>query len=153
MAPGFFIARFSDLKTNVFIVFIQLNSRRVIMKFKTIMVIKAIVCLVFFPIMLFLPAQFFSLMGVTLGAGAAFLARVYGATLVGNMLLTWFGRNAEPGPVRQAIVLDAFFYDLIGFITVVIFYLNGTLNTLGIGAGLIYLFLTVGFGLFLFPKK
>ena len=54
---------------------------------------------------------------------------------------------------RQAIVLDAFFYDLIGLIAVLIFYFNGTLNTLGLGAGIIYLFLTVGFGLFLFPKK
>ena len=119
------------------------------MNFKTIMVIKAIVCLVFFPIMLFIPDQFFSLMGVALGAGAAFLARIYGATLVGNMLLCWFGRNAEKGQVRQAIVLDAFFYDLIGLIAVLIFYFNGTLNSLGLGAGFIYLFLAVGFGLFL----
>ena len=124
------------------------------MKFKTIMIIKAIVCLAFFPIMLFIPDQFFTMMGVTaFGAGAAFLARIYGATLVGNMLLSWFGRNAEQGPVRQAIVYDAFFYDLIGFIAVLIFYFNGTLNTFGLGAGFIYLFLTVGFGLFLFPKK
>jgi len=123
------------------------------MKFKTIMIIKAIVCLAFFPIMLFIPEQFFTLMGVTFGAGVAFLARIYGATLVGNMLLCWFGRNAEKGPVRQAIVLDAFFYDLIGFIAVMIFYFNGTLNSLGLGAAFIYLFLTVGFGLFLFPKK
>ena len=123
------------------------------MKFKTIMVIKAVVCLAFFPIMLFLPEQFFTLMGVTFSAGVAFVARIYGATLVGNMLLTWFGRNAEPGPVRQAIVLDAFFYDLIGFISVLVFYLNGTLNSLAFGAMFIYLFLTVGFGLFLFPKK
>jgi hypothetical protein len=123
------------------------------MKFKTIMIIKAIVCLVFFPIMLFIPEQFFTLMGCPFGIGAALLARLYGATLVGNMLLCWFGRNAEKGPVRQAIVLDAFFYDLIGFIAVLIFYLNGTLNSLSFGAMFIYLFLTIGFGLFLFPKK
>jgi hypothetical protein len=123
------------------------------MSFKTIMVIKAIVCLVFFPIMLFIPGQFFELLGVSIGAGGSFLARIYGATLVGNMLLCWFGRNAEKGKIRQAIVLDAFFYDLIGFIAVLIFYFNGTLNLLGLGAGFIYLFLTVGFGLFLFPKK
>ena len=123
------------------------------MKFKTIMIIKAIVCLVFFPIMLFVPEQFYATMGSPFGATAALLARLYGATLVGNMLLCWFGRNAEKGPVRQAIVLDAFFYDLIGFIAVVIFYLNGTLNSLAFGAMFIYLFLTVGFGLFLFPKK
>ena len=123
------------------------------MKFKTIMIIKAIICLVFIPVMLFVPEQFYATMGVAWSAGAALLARLYGATLVGNMLLCWFGRNAEQGPVRQAIVLDAFFYDLIGFIAVVIFYFNGTLNSLAFGAMFIYLFLTVGFGLFLFPKK
>ena len=123
------------------------------MKFKTIMIIKAIVCLAFFPIMLFLPDQFFSIMGVTFSAGVAFVARIYGATLVGNMLLSWFGRNAEAGPVRQAIVYDAFAYDLIGFIAVLVFYLNGTLNSMAFGAMFIYLFLAVGFGLFLFPKK
>jgi hypothetical protein len=123
------------------------------MKFKTIMIIKAIVCLAFFPIMLFLPDHFFTLMGITFSAGVAFVARIYGATLVGNMLLAWFGRNAEPGPFRQAIVYDAFFYDLIGFIAVLVYYLNGTLNSLAFGAMFIYLFLTVGFGLFLFPKK
>ena len=123
------------------------------MKFKTIMIIKAIVCLGFFPIMLFIPEQFLTFMGSPFGAGAAFLARIYGATLVGNMLLCWFGRNAEKGPVRKAIVLDAFFYDLIGFIATLIFYLNGTLNWVAFGIMFIYLFLTVGFGLFLFPKK
>jgi hypothetical protein len=123
------------------------------MKFKTIMIIKAIVCLAFFPVMLFLPEQFFTLMGVTFSAGVGFVARIYGATLVGNMLLCWFGRNAEKSAVRQAIVLDAFFYDLIGFISVLIFYLNGTLNSFAFGAMFIYLFLAVGFGIFLLPKK
>ena len=127
--------------------------KSIIMKFKTIMVIKAIVCLAFFPILLFIPEQFFTLGGITFGIGAAYLARLYGATLVGNMLLCWFGRNVEKGPVRLAIVLDLFFYDLIGFITVLIFYFKGTVNTLGLSVGLIYLLLAVGFGLFLFPKK
>jgi hypothetical protein len=130
-----------------------LTIKSIIMKFKTIMVIKAIVCLAIFPIMLFIPEQFFTLGGVTFGVGAAYLARLYGATLVGNMLLCWFGRNAEKGPVRQAIVLDLFFYDLIGFIAVLIFYFNGTLNLAGLGVGFIYLLLAVGFGFFLFPKK
>ena len=92
-------------------------------------------------------------MGSPFGAGAAFLARIYGATLVGNMLLSWFGRNAEKGKVRQAILLDVFFYDLIGFIATLIFYLNGTLNWAAFGAMFIYLFLTVGFGYILFSKK
>jgi hypothetical protein len=116
------------------------------------MIIKAVVCLVFFPIMLFLPEQFFTLLGVTFSAGVAFVARIYGATLVGNMLLTWFGRNAEISPVRRAIVLDVFFYDLIGFISVLVFYLNGTLNSFAFGAMFIYLFLTIGFGMFLFQR-
>jgi hypothetical protein len=123
------------------------------MKFKTMMVIKAVVCLVFFPIILFIPGQFFAFGGATLGAGGLYVARIYGATLVGNMLLSWFGRNAEEGPVRQAIVLDLFFYDLIGFIAVLVYYIKGTLNMIGLSAGLLYLLLAIGFSLFLFPKK
>ena len=123
------------------------------MRFKTIMIIKALVCVVFFPVMIFFPQWFFTLLGVTFGAGLAFISRIYGATLVGNMLLSWFGRNAEKGAVRQAIVLDLFFYDLFALVVTMIFYLNGTLNELGLGAAFIYLFMTVGFGLYLFPKK
>jgi hypothetical protein len=117
------------------------------------MVIKAIVCLAFFPLILFIPEQFFSLGGVVFGVGVAYIARLYGATLVGNMLLCWFGRNAEKGPVRQAIALDLFFYDLIGFIVVMIYYFNGTLSLSGLSVGIIYLLLTIGFGLFIFPRK
>jgi hypothetical protein len=49
------------------------------------------------------PEQFFTLMGSPFGAEAAFLASIYGATLVGNMLPCWFGLNAEKGTVRQAL--------------------------------------------------
>lgn len=66
------------------------------MKFKTIMIIKAIACLTFFPVMIILPEQFLTFMGMTsFGVAGAFLARIYGATLVGNLMLSWFGRNAE----------------------------------------------------------
>jgi hypothetical protein len=123
------------------------------MKFKTMMIIKAIICLVFFPIMLFFPEPLFNFLGCPFGAGAAFLARIYGASIFGIMLLAWFGRNAGDDPVRKAIVLDAFFYDLIAFVVVLVFYLNGTLNMAALGVMFIYLFLTVGFGIFLFPQK
>jgi hypothetical protein len=103
------------------------------MKFKTMMIIKAIICLVFFPIMLFVPESLFHFLGSPFGAGASFLARIYGASIFGIMLLAWFGRNADKGPLCMAIVLDAFFYDFIAFIVVLVFYLNGTLNWTAFG--------------------
>jgi len=60
------------------------------MKFKTLMGIKAIVCLGFGPILLFLPGPLLTLLGSSFGPGAAIFAREYGAALLGNFMLTWF---------------------------------------------------------------
>jgi len=52
------------------------------------MVIKAVVCLVFGPLLLFAPGPLLRLLGTSFGPGAALTAREYGAALMGNLLLT-----------------------------------------------------------------
>ena len=123
------------------------------MSFKTLMIIKAVVCLGFGPIMLFLPEQLLGLFGLTFCVGAAFTAREYGATLIGNLLLTWFARSAEASIARRAIILHLFAYDAIALIVTLIFVLSGNMNPLGWAIVAIYLFFTIGYGCFLFPKK
>ena len=117
------------------------------MTFKTLMVIKAIVCLGFAPVLLFLPEQLLEVLGTSFGSGAALTSRIYGATLLGNLMLTWFGRNAEVSVARRAIILDLFVYDAVAFIATLILRLSGGVNQLGWGIVFIYLFFTVGFGL------
>ena len=72
------------------------------MKFKTLMIIKAIVCIVTGPILLFFPGKLFALVGGTFVPAAAITTREYGSALLGNFMLAWFGRNAEASTTRRA---------------------------------------------------
>jgi len=123
------------------------------MKFKTLMIIKAIVCLCFGPLLLFLPGRLLQLLGTSLGPGAALTAREYGAALIGNLLLTWLARNAEDSLARRAIIWNLFIYDAIGFLVTLIIQLSGGLNVLGWGIVFVYLFFALGFGYLLLPKR
>ena len=122
------------------------------MKFKSLMVVKAIVCLGFGPLLLFLPAQLLNLLGTSYGPGAALTAREYGAALIGNLMLTWFARNAEKSIARKAIILHLFIYDAIALVATLSIQLAGGLNVLGWGIVFVYLFFTVGFGYLLLQE-
>jgi hypothetical protein len=122
------------------------------MKLKTLMTVKAAVCLAFGPILLFWPARLLELLGTTYGPGAALTAREYGAALIGNLFLTWLARNADPSAARRAIVWDLFVYDAIGFVATLAVQLSGGLNALGWGIVFVYLFFALGFGAFLLPR-
>lgn len=118
------------------------------MKFKTLMIIKAVVCLVLGVPILLVPKFFYSLFGASLNPAGMIAAQEYGASLMGNMLVTWFGRNAEESIARRAVMLGLCIYDAIGVVVMLIGLLTGQLNWLGWGAAAIYLFFAVGFGYF-----
>jgi len=119
------------------------------MGLKTLMIIKAVVCLVFGLILLFLPGPLLVILGSSYGAGAAITAREYGAVL----MLTWFARNAEDSTARRAIIINLFVYDAVAFIAMLILQLSAAMNALGWGVVFIYLFFTVAFGYYLLPQK
>jgi hypothetical protein len=119
------------------------------MKFKNLMVIKAMVCLAFGILLLAVPDKLLSIFGATLSDGGMFTAREYGSSLFGNLFLCWFARNAGESDARKAIILALFVYDLIAFIMTVITVISGVLNPLGWLIVFVYLFFTVGFGYFL----
>ena len=124
------------------------------MKFKTVMIIKAIVCLGFGPLLLLVPGWLLNLLGTSFGPGAALTAREYGAALIGNFLLTLLARNAEDFIARRAIIWNLFVYDAIALVATLVIQLSGGLNILGWGIVVVYLFFTVGFGyLLLQPMK
>jgi hypothetical protein len=122
------------------------------MKFSTLMIIKAVVCIGFAPLMLFIPGPLLGLFGVAYGSGAALTAREYGAALVGNCLLTWLARNTEDSVARRAIIIGLFAYDAVALVACLILQFTGTLNWLGWGIIAIYLFFTIGFGYFMMPQ-
>lgn len=113
------------------------------------MIIKAVVCLALGIPILLAPYFVYFLFGTSLGPGGAFAAREYGASLIGNLLLTWFARNAIESDARRAIILGLCIYDVIGFVITVIAQVSGVLGPLGWLGVAIYLFFAVGFGYFL----
>jgi hypothetical protein len=116
------------------------------MKFSTVMVIKAIVCLVFGFLLVLVPGTLLSILGITVGPGGIFIARLYGASLFGNLMLSWFARNAAESSARRAIILDLFVYDAIGFVVALAAQLCALMNPLGWFIVVVYLFFTLGFG-------
>lgn len=124
------------------------------MTFRTMMIIKAVVCLSLGAPILIAPIFLYSLFGASLSPGGVFAAREYGASLIGNLMLTWFARNAVESDARRAIALALCVYDAIGFVVTLIAQFSGVLGPLGWFAAAIYLFFAIGFGWFLFsPKK
>ncbi|HSR16780.1 MAG TPA: hypothetical protein VLM39_01715 [Ignavibacteriaceae bacterium] len=123
------------------------------MKIKTLLIIKAVVCLGFGPLLLFLPSQLLNILGTTFCPGASLTAREYGAALIGNLFLTWLARNAEESAARRAIIWYLFIYDGIALIATLVIQLSGGLNVLGWGIVFVYLFFTAAFGYFLIPMK
>jgi hypothetical protein len=123
------------------------------MTFRTLLIIKAAVCLVFGVVLLLAPAWLLGLLGASLGPAGTFTAREYGAALIGTLLLTWFAKNINASDARGAILLDLLVYDAIGVIITLLVVLSGVLNALGWGIVIVYLFFTVGSGYLLFQEK
>lgn len=123
------------------------------MSFKTLMIVKAVVCLGLGVPIVIAPVFLYSLFGVTLNPGGIFVAGQYGASLIGNLMITWFARNAVESETRRAICLGLCVYDAIGFVITLIAQLTGVLGPLGWSAVAIYLFFAGGFGYFLLPRK
>jgi len=116
------------------------------MKFSTVMVIKAIVCLVFGFLLVVVPGVLLSILGITIDPGGVFIARLYGASLFGNLMLSWYARNVAESIARRVIALDLFVYDTIGFVVALLAQLSGLMNALGWFIVVVYLFFTLGFG-------
>lgn len=123
------------------------------MKFRTLMIIKAVVCLCLGVPILLAPVFLYSLFGASLNSAGVFAAREYGASLIGNLMLTWFARNAIESEARRAIAIALCVYDAIGFVVTLIAQFTGVLGPLGWFAAAIYLFFAIGFGYMLMPQK
>jgi hypothetical protein len=123
------------------------------MTFRTLLIIKAVVCLVFGVFLLFGPAALLGLLGAELNDAGTFTAHEYGAALIGILLLTWFAKDVKAADARGAILLDLFIYDFIGVVITFLVVVSGVLNVLGWAIVVVYLFFTVGSGYLLLKEK
>jgi hypothetical protein len=120
------------------------------MKFRTLMVIKAVVCVCFGSFILLAPVFAYSLfLGISLDGAGIFAAREYAASLIGTFLITWFARNIAPSDARWAITLGLCIYDAIGFVISLAGEITGLLSPMGWSIVVLYLLLALGFGYFL----
>ncbi|MFZ1948420.1 MAG: hypothetical protein WAW06_12810 [bacterium] len=113
------------------------------MTFKALLTIKAVICVVFGPILLFVPAALLKFLGSSLESGGAFTAREYGAALIGGFFLTLLARNTSAPDARRAILLYLLVYDAIGAAVTLGAVGTGVLNSFGLGIAVVYLFFTV----------
>ncbi len=123
------------------------------MSFRTLLVIKAIVCLVFGVYLLVAPASLLGLLGASLGAAGSFTAREYGAAMIGMVLLTWFAKDVRASDARGAILLHLLVYDAIGVVITMSVVTAGVLNALGWGIVVVYAFFTLASGYLLLVEK
>ena len=123
------------------------------MTFRTLLIIKAVVCLTFGAYLLIAPASLYGLLGASLGGAGLFAAREYGAAMLGTLLLTWFARDVQARDARGAILLDLFVYDGIGVVITILVVAAGVLNALGWGIAAVYAFFTAGSGWLLLKER
>jgi hypothetical protein len=114
------------------------------MTFRTLLVIKAVVCLIFGAILLLAPGSLLAILGATACAAGLFTAREYGAAMAGTLLLTWFARGVAAHDARRAILLDLLVYDAIGVVISLAVMLGGVFNALGWGIVVVYVFFAAG---------
>ena len=122
------------------------------MQFRTMMIIKAVVCLALGVPILLVPSFMYALFGLSLGAGGAFAAREYAAAMLGILMITWFARNVPESDVRWAIALGLCLYDAVGFVLSLMGELTGLSNPMGWSIVVLYLLLALGFGYFLVKR-
>ena len=122
------------------------------MTFRTLLIIKAAVCLVFGLFLLLAPVMLLNLLGTALNDGGTFTAREYGAALIGTLLLTWFAKDVRAADARGAILLDLLIYDLIGVVVTSLVVFSSVLNALAWAIVVVYLFFTVGSGYLLLKE-
>jgi len=116
------------------------------MTFRTLLILKAAVCLVFGVYLLVAPASLFGLLGASVSGAGLFPAREYGAAMIGILSLTWFAKDVQARDARFAILLALLVYDGIGVIITLWVVLPGVLNALGWGIVIVYAFFAAASG-------
>ncbi len=122
------------------------------MKFNVFMSIAALLALAFGLAFLLVPTQLMSLYDITLDPGGQWVGRYLGSAFLGIGMLTWLARNEVQGLGLRAILVGDFVVSITGLVVAVLDAILGVGNALTWSTVAIYLFLTSGFGYFLFVK-
>jgi hypothetical protein len=122
------------------------------MKFKTLLVINAILLGFFGLTSLLAPEASATPYGVTLDPLSKHLNQLLGAFFLGLAVLAWMARRVTAPDAIRAILLAFIISYSIAMIVTIIDVLSGLGNALGWSSVAIYLLMLLGFGYFLFVK-
>jgi hypothetical protein len=118
------------------------------MKFNVLMIITAVVAFIFGLGFILVPEITIGLYGSTIDTIGSFVARYFGAALIGYAFLAWLNRDSTSRKVQ-----GGFFVAMaLGFVVSLYDALAGVHNALVWLNVAIYLLLGVGFGYFFFTK-
>jgi len=124
------------------------------MKLSALFAVAGVIAIVFGLAFLLVPEQLMSQYGLTGGDATLFyIARLFGAALVGIGLMNWSARNSAASSARGAIVQGNLVADAIGTLVAVMAQLDGVTNALGWSTVAIYALLTLGFAQHQFSKS
>ena len=125
------------------------------MNLKTFFILFAVVGVIFGLGSLIIPEQFVSSYGVSLGEPGKWVARYFGATLIGFGVLSWGVRNVTQMDTRNSIVLGLFLANLIGLAVAIFDVIDAAGNWMDWINLIVNLFFALGFGYFRFmsPNK
>ena len=122
------------------------------MRLSALFSFNAIVAAIFGLTAVLLPGLLYSTYGLKSDAGAQLVAQFFGATLLGNVVITWSLRNIEPGPTRQTLTLALFLQGVIGVLISLIAQFGGVLNAFGWVNVLLTGIFAVGYGYYRFVQ-
>jgi hypothetical protein len=122
------------------------------MTLRTLFTITAIIAVLFGLALALAPTPTLKSFGVEVNDTAIFMARLLGATFLGNGILAWLVKDSPGSSDLRSIVLVFFVTNLLGLVISLITKLQVASNVLGWVTVIIYLLFALGFGYYYWKK-
>jgi hypothetical protein len=122
------------------------------MSLKTLMIAKAVICVVFGLGFVILPVTVAGWYGMSFEPAGEFFARLFGQAFILIALLLFFARDTKEPVAQKAVAAAVCIGDALGLVVSLIAVLGGVTNALGWLTVVLYGVLAVAFGVFLFRR-
>ncbi len=123
------------------------------MRFRTLLIINAVIALGYAIGVLVLPETILSIHGITQGSAEVLMARFFGVTLLAIGLLTWLARDVTAADTLRAIAIALLISDIVGATVSAQGTLSGVMSAVGWSAFALYVLLGLGYAYILFVKR
>jgi hypothetical protein len=123
------------------------------MKFRTLLIINAVIALGYGLSSLLVPATLLSIYGISEGPAVILMSRFFGVALLAIGVLTLLARDITSADARRAIIIALLISDAVGVLVAAQGTLSGVMSVVGWSAFGLYLLLGLGYAYLLFAKE